>query len=117
MKRTIILILISLFVIIALPASSLAMYNTEQGRFLQRDPLGTGPRVEFSQTDLPYIVGKNGPIAPNPTITIKPILKQDISNVPRTINPQQFSGIKQSYITTLTELTQSQYANSQNLYQ
>ena len=56
MQRTIILSLISLFVIIALPASSLAMYNTEQGRFMQRDPLGERDGIcliNFTKTGAP----------------------------------------------------------------
>lgn len=47
-----------------------AQYNPQLGRFHQRDPLGTGPRVEFSGTGAPYFVGTTGPKAPDPAYTV-----------------------------------------------
>jgi len=71
MQRTIILSLITLLAIFALSSSSLAMYNTEQGRFMQRDPLGErdgicliefskAGRPVFPRTLLPKIQYKDG---------------------------------------------------------
>jgi hypothetical protein len=48
-----------------------AQYNPQLGRFHQRDPLGTGPRVEFSGTGSPYFVGTTGPKAPDPAYTVR----------------------------------------------
>jgi len=47
---------------------AMALYSPSLGRFLSRDSLGTGPAFVFTSNG-PRIIGANGPIAPNPSLS------------------------------------------------
>lgn len=73
---SLLLLFISIACILLTPSPSSAEYNPTTGRFLQRDPLGTGPRVKFSGIESPFFVGTTGPRVPEPAyIVSRPIVQ------------------------------------------
>jgi len=58
-------IIVALAVCVLLGNISFGMYDAKTGRFMQRDPIGTAPRIVHTDQG-PKVVGTQGPVVPNP---------------------------------------------------